>query len=139
VATERAVRIATRDHEQGISALAFTLLEGLRGKGLLTPLGKKGLLAFDCQEMVKPGEAWEGKMRSEYLASPINGTIDKLGSEEALLAIASGMLGGGANLHQAAYVALAGAILEGRQMGHVPLDGHELRQLLEGREELLEG
>lgn len=136
VATERAVRIATRDHEQGITALAFGLLQLLQGKALLTPLGKKGLMAFDAIEDVKPGEAWEGKMRSEYLASPVNGTIDRLGSEEAMLAIAAGMLGGGANLHQAAYVSLAGAILEGRQMGHVPLDGHELREMLDGRGEL---
>jgi hypothetical protein len=64
--------------------------------------------------------------------------VDRLGSEEAMLAVAAGMLGGGANVHQAAYVALAAAILEGRQMGHVPLDGHALRELLGARPELAE-
>jgi rfaE bifunctional protein nucleotidyltransferase chain/domain len=136
VATERALRVAMRDHEQGISALAYRTLNDLQGKALLTPLGKKGLLAFDQRETVHPGEAWEGKLRSEYLASPINGTIDRLGAEEAMLAVAAGMMGGGANIHQAAYVALAAAILEARQLGHFPLDGHALRELLTARPEL---
>jgi rfaE bifunctional protein nucleotidyltransferase chain/domain len=136
VATERALRIATRDHEQGLTAIATAIMDGLRAKSLLTPLGKKGLLAFDAREVVAPGEAWEGKMRSEYLASPINGIVDRLGTEEALLAVAAGMLGGGATVHQAAYVALAAAMLEGRQAGHHPLDGHEMRQLLDNRPEL---
>jgi rfaE bifunctional protein nucleotidyltransferase chain/domain len=136
VATERALRIATRDHEQGLTALASNLIDALGAKSLLTPLGKKGLLAFDARESVAPGEAWEGKLRSEYLASPINGIVDRLGTDEALLAVAAGMLGGGANVHQAAYVALAAAVLEGRQAGHFPIDGHELRQLLDNRPEL---
>ncbi|MCL2648210.1 MAG: PfkB family carbohydrate kinase [Phycisphaerales bacterium] len=139
VATERAVRVAVNDHEQGVSALAYRVLADFRGKSLLTPLGKKGLLAFDGREAVEPGAAWEGKLRSEYLSSPppsVNGIMDRLGAEEALLAIASGMLAGGANLQQAAYVALAATILEGRQLGHVALDGHELRESLERRNEL---
>jgi rfaE bifunctional protein nucleotidyltransferase chain/domain len=136
VATERAIRVLMRDHEQGISALAYRVLNDLNSKALLTPLGKKGLLAFDQRESSGPGDAWEGKLRSEYLASPINGSIDRLGAEEALFAIAAAMLGGGANTHQAAYVALAASIIETRQMGHHPLDGHGLRQLLESRPEL---
>jgi len=125
-----------RDHEQGISALAYRTLNDLAGKTLLTPVGKKGLLAFDQRETVAAGEAWEGKLRSEYLASPINGTVDRLGSEEALLAVAAGMLGGGANIHQAAYTALAASVLVSRQMGQLPIDGHTLRELLESRPEL---
>ena len=138
VATERAIRIAMRDHEQGISSLAYRTLNDLHSKALLTPLGKKGLLVFDQSEPVAEGDAWEGKLRSEYLASPVNGTTDRLGAEEAMLAVASGMLGGGANVHQASYVALAAAVLEARQMGHQALDGHSLRQMLESRPELAE-
>jgi hypothetical protein len=33
-------------------------------------------------------------------------------------------------------VALAAAILEARQLGHLPLDGHALRELLSARPEL---
>lgn len=136
VATERAIRVAMRDHEQGISSLAYRTLNDLGSKALLTPLGKKGLLAFDQSAPVAAGEAWEGKLRSEYLATLLNGTVDRLGSEEAMLATASAMLGGGANTHQAAYVALTASIIQARQMGHHPLDGHALRQLLESRPEL---
>lgn len=138
VASERAIRVAMRDHEQGISSLAYRTLNDFKSKALLTPSGKKGLLAFDHREAVAPGEAWEGKLRSEYLASPLTGTVDRLGSDEALLAIAAGMLGGGANVHQAAYVALAASILEARQLGHHPLDGHTLREVLSSRPELAE-
>ncbi len=136
VTTERGLRVAMRDHEQGVTSLAYRLLNDTRGKAILMPLGRKGLLAFDARETVAAGEAWEGKLRSEYLASPINGVVDRLGTDEALIAVAAGMMGGGANLHQAAYVALAASILEARQLGHLPLDGHELRTLLDGRPEL---
>ena len=138
VTTERGLRVAMRDHEQGVSSLAYRLMTDARTKALLMPLGKKGLLAFDAREASTANEAWEGRLRSEYLASPVNGTIDRIGADEALLAIAAGMIGGGANLHQAAYVALAAAILESRQLGHLPLDGHELRQLLDNRPELVD-
>ena len=90
VATERALRVAMRDHEQGISALAYRSLNDLKSKALLTPLGKKGLLVFDQRESDAPGEAWEGKLRTEYLASPVNGAIDRLGADEAMLAVAAG-------------------------------------------------
>lgn len=136
VASERALRLALRDFEQGLSALAYRLLKDAQGKSLLMPLGKKGLLAFDGLQGGKPDEAWEGRLRSEYLASPINGVLDRLGFDEALLAVAGGLVGSGANVHQAAYVGLAAAVYEARQLGHVPVDGHELRQFLEQRPEL---
>ena len=70
VASERAIRMAMRDHEQGISALAYRTLNELKSSALFTPLGKKGLLAFDQSAPGAAGEAWEGKLRSEYLAEP---------------------------------------------------------------------
>jgi rfaE bifunctional protein nucleotidyltransferase chain/domain len=143
VATERAIRIATRDHEQGVSALACRVLADHRAGALLMPLGKKGLMTFDAPDAAAFGKdtPWEGKLRSEYVASPINGTVDRLGSDEALLATAAALLSapsgaGAANLHQAAYTALLASILTSRHAGHAPLDGHELRTLLESRPEL---
>ena len=47
VTTERGLRVAMRDHEQGVSSLAYRLMTDARCKSLLMPLGKKGLLAFD--------------------------------------------------------------------------------------------
>lgn len=136
VASERTLRAAARDFEQGITALAYRLMADLRGRSLLVPQGKKGLLCFDAREDVKTGDSWEGKLRSEYLANIGNGTIDRLGFEEALLAIAGAITGAGGNTHQAAYAGLGAAILQSRSPGHTPLDGHELRQLLESRPEL---
>jgi rfaE bifunctional protein nucleotidyltransferase chain/domain len=136
VSTERGVRVATRDHEQGITSLAYRLLSSTSAKSLLVPLGKRGLLCFDHFLNAPADAGWEGKLRSEYLASPVNGAVDKLGCLEALLAVSGALIGAGANVHQAAYVGLAASILEGRQMGHQPIDGHELRQLLESRPEL---
>ena len=60
------------------------------------------------------------------------------GRRRPLLAVAAGMLGGGANIHQAAYTALAASVLVSRQMGQQPLDGHTLREVLESRPELAE-
>ena len=41
------------------------------------------------------------------------------------------MLRMGTNPHQAARVSLAASILASRPPGHQPMDGHELRQMLE--------
>ena len=139
VATERGLRLAMRDYEQGVSSLAWRLMHDTHMRTLLVPVGRKGLLCFDQQKEQASGAAWEGNLRSEYLASPINGLVgggDRLGFEEALLAIAAGMTGAGANTQQAAFVALAAAVMEARQSGHQPLDGHELREALAGIEAL---
>jgi len=103
---------------------------------MLVPSGKKGLLCFDNAIASAAGEAWEGKLRSEYLANPTNGIVDKLGADEALLAVAGAMMGAGASVHQAAYVGLAAGIHETRTVGHSPLDGHAVQQCLIGRQEL---
>jgi bifunctional ADP-heptose synthase (sugar kinase/adenylyltransferase) len=131
VATERGLRVAMRDYEQGISSIACRMLDDLHAKALLMPSGRKGLFCFDVHPNAAEAVGWEGKLRSEYLSNQANGSIDKLGCQEALLAVAAAMLGSGANIHQAAYVALAASIIESRQPGHQPLDGHELRQMLE--------
>jgi rfaE bifunctional protein nucleotidyltransferase chain/domain len=136
VANERAIRLSTRDFEQGVSSLAHRLLKDTASRALLMPLGKKGLLAFDGYEPNAPDQAWEGRLRSEYLASFTNGLIDRLGFDEALLAVSGALTAAGANVHQSAYIGLAAALHESRQMGHLPVDGHELRQLLESRPEL---
>jgi len=136
VTTERGLRVATRDHEQGVSALAYRLLNDTHANAMIMPLGKKGLLTFDAREDSAPQDSWDRKLRSEYLAAPFNGTVDRLGTDEALLALSAGMLNVGANVQQAAYVALAASMLESRQIGHHPLDPTELRTLIETRPEL---
>ncbi len=136
IASERPLRFTMHDYEQGLSSVAYRFMTVLHTGALLVPSGKKGLLCFDQAKISAPGEAWEGKLRSEYLANPTNGVIDKLGTDEALLAITGGMLGAGASVHQAAYVGLAAGIQESRAVGHTPLDGHTISQCLIGRTEL---
>lgn len=136
VSSERPLRFVMHDYEQGLSAVAHQFLSASKGKSLLVPSGKKGLLCFDNATIAGAGEAWEGKLRSEYLANPTNGVVDKLGAEEALLAVASALLGAGASVHQAAYVGLAASIRETHAVGHTPLDGHAIQQCLIGRNEL---
>jgi hypothetical protein len=136
VSAERPLRFAMHDYEQGLSAVAHSFLSVTSGNALLVPSGKKGLLCFDNAMPTGAGEAWEGKLRSEYIANPTNGVIDKLGADEALLAVAGGLLGAGANVHQAAYVGLAAGIQETHAVGHAPLDGHAIKQCLAGRGEL---
>jgi len=145
VAGERGLRAAFRDPEQGVSALAYHLLADSHSRAFFMPLGKKGLLCFDQRQDHAANTPWEGLLRSEYLASPsTNGgldpnsliSVDRLGFDEALLAIAAAALGAGGNTHQAAYLGLAAALLEARSPGHIPLGGHELQQLLQSRPEL---
>lgn len=136
ITTERGLRSAMRDYEQGISSLAWRFLCDNTDRALMLPSGKKGVITFDARTDATPGASWEGLLRSEYLAWPSSTVVDRLGFDEALLGIAAAMLGAGANIQQAMYVALAGAMLESQQSGHHAIDGQQLKQTLAAREEL---
>ncbi|MEI8197032.1 MAG: hypothetical protein WCI73_14125, partial [Phycisphaerae bacterium] len=138
VTSERGLRGAMRDYEQGLSAVSYQFLSGTRNRALLMPSGKRGVITFDAclDEQTGGGEGWEGKLRSEYLSSPTNGVIDRLGFDEAMLGVAAGMMAAGGNVQQTAYVALAAAMMEARQAGHQVIDAPQLRRFIESREEL---
>ena len=100
-----------------------------RARPCSRPWAKRACWSSISANPTPPATPGKASSAPNISPAPLNGTIDRLGADEAMLAVAAGMLGGGANTHQAAYVALAASILEARQMGHHPLDGHALRRI----------
>ncbi|HSI37160.1 MAG TPA: PfkB family carbohydrate kinase, partial [Tepidisphaeraceae bacterium] len=98
-------------------------------KQAMVTLGKQGLLVFDQHSEAGPGEAWERRLRSEYLPALTDRAIDPLGCGDALLAGASLALAAGGSVHAAAYVGSVAAAFEAQQVGNQPIT---LEALLSG-------
>ncbi|HSW44273.1 MAG TPA: PfkB family carbohydrate kinase [Phycisphaerae bacterium] len=134
--TERELRLALHDFENGLSNVAWTAMDTTRARHMLVTLGKKGVVVFDRQSQDPSSPEWRQRLRSEYLPSLAGQVTDPLGCGDALLAVATLTLAAGGNLMQAAYLGSAAAAIEIKQLGNVPLDAGSLRRWLAGRIEL---
>ncbi|HYE19156.1 MAG TPA: PfkB family carbohydrate kinase [Tepidisphaeraceae bacterium] len=127
--TEREMREALHEFSSGINAVVCGLLEKTGAKQAMVTLGKQGLLVFDQHSEAGPGEAWERRLRSEYLPTLTDRAIDPLGCGDALLAGASLALAAGGSVQAAAYVGSVAAAFEAQQVGNQPIT---LEALLSG-------
>lgn len=134
--TERELRTAWHDFEQGLSKLAWETLNRTGARHLTVTLGKRGVVAFDRQSQDPARPEYRGRLLSEQLPSLGERTVDALGCGDAFLATATLALTAGANLMQAAYVGSAAAALELAATGNVPIGACELRRWLDARVEL---
>lgn len=134
--TERELRTALHDYGRGLASVAWDAMEKTQARRMITTLGKRGVVTFDRQTQNKDQPEWRGRLRSEYLPSLADQTVDPLGCGDALLATATLALTAGANLMQASYLGTAAAAIEIGRMGNVPVDAGALRRWLSGRIEL---
>lgn len=136
--TERELRSAVHDFEQGLSSVAYNVLEATQVRQMLVTLGNKGLVTFDRPSQDRDSAEWRGRLKSEYLRSLAEPVLDPLGCGDALLATATLTLVAGGNLMQAAYLGSAAAAVEAGRLGNMPLDKPSLERWLAGRIELPE-
>lgn len=134
--TERTLRTCLHDFEQGLSSVAWSLLDQTQARQMLVTMGKKGVVAFDRPSPDELSPEWCGRLRSEYLTSLAEHVVDPLGGGDALLATATLTLAAGGSLLQAAYLGSAAAAVEIARLGNVPIDAAMLRRWLAGRIEL---
>ena len=136
--TEREIRSTLQNFDDGLSAVAWRLMDATRVKHLIATLSRNGLVAFDRQSQDPGSPEWAGRLRSEYFQAFNDHAVDVLGCGDALLAGCTLALSCGATFVQAAYLGNALAAIEAGQMGNIPIEAAELRGWLARRPELLE-
>lgn len=136
--TEREIRTTLHNFDDGLSAVAWQLMDVTRARHLIATLGRRGLIAFDRQSQDPSSPDWAGRLRSEYLQAFNDRAVDVLGCGDALLAGGTLALSCGASFIQAAYVGNLMAAIEAGDIGNIPIDAARLRRWLETRPELIE-
>jgi len=135
--TERELRATLHDFEQGLSSVAWRLLEKIQARHLLVTLGKRGLVAFHRRAGDPSDPEWSGRLRSEFFPSFARHVVDRLGCGDALLAASTLALAVHENdLMRAAYLGNAAAALEIARLGNIPVDSGALTRWLAQRPEL---
>ncbi len=134
--TEREGRALLNDHESGLSAVAWKILERSQARHLFITLEKRGLVVFERRSQDRSSPEWTGRLKSEQLPSFADHAVDRLGCGDALLAISTLSLTAGDSLMQAAYLGSAAAALEVSMLGNHPVELDRLQAWLGSRSEL---
>jgi len=136
--TERELRSTLHDFEQGLSTVAWRLLEKTQARHLFVTLGKRGLVVFDRRSQDPSESEWSARLQSEHLPSFADHAVDRLGCGDALLAVATLALAAGGDLMTAAYLGNAAAATEITRLGNLPVEAGTLNRWLDHRRELYE-
>ncbi|MCH7814001.1 MAG: adenylyltransferase/cytidyltransferase family protein [Planctomycetes bacterium] len=134
--TEREMRSMLHDFEEGLSSVAWQLLNKTQARHLFVTLGKRGLVVFDRPGQDASQQSWGERLRSEHFPSFADRAVDRLGCGDALLAASTLCLAAGANLIHAAYLGNAAAAIEIGYLGNLPVAAGALRTWLARRPEL---
>lgn len=134
--TEREARAALNDHDSGLSAVAWQVLNRTQARHLILTMEKRGLLAFERRSQDRQSREWSARLKSEQLPAFSEHTVDHLGCGDALLSAATLSLAAGASLMQAAYLGNAAAAVEVGLLGNHPVDAGRLGEWLRTRPEL---
>ncbi|MCP4248348.1 MAG: hypothetical protein GY778_14975, partial [bacterium] len=134
--TEREMRSMLHDFEEGLSSVAWQLLNKTQARHLFVTVGKRGLVVFDRPEHDASQPGWGDRLRSEHFPSFADRAVDRLGCGDALLAASTLSLAAGANLNHAAYLGNAAAAIEIGCLGNLPVAAGKLRTWLARRPEL---
>jgi rfaE bifunctional protein kinase chain/domain/rfaE bifunctional protein nucleotidyltransferase chain/domain len=137
--TERELRATLHDFEQGLSSVAWRLLNSTQARHLFVTLGKRGLVVFDRRSQDPSQPEWCDRLRSEHFPSLAEHVLDRLGCGDALLAAATLSLAADRSLMHAAYLGTAAAAIEIARLGNLPVDAASLKTWLDHRPELAHG
>lgn len=124
--TEREMRRALNEFDEGLSSVAWRLIEATQARQLLCTLGKRGLVAFDRASHDHHSPDWSARLRSEHLPTLADRCVDHLGCGDALLAAATLTLAAGGSLAQAAYLGSVASAVELATLGNVPVNADSI-------------
>lgn len=124
--TEREIRRTLNDFDEGLSAVAWRLIETTQAKHLICTLGKRGLVVFDRASQDQHSPDWSARLRSEHLPSLADRCVDRLGCGDALLATATLTMAAGGSLMQAAYLGSVASSIELATLGNQPVNSSVL-------------
>ncbi|MCG8407413.1 MAG: adenylyltransferase/cytidyltransferase family protein [Phycisphaerales bacterium] len=134
--SEQKLRRAMNDFNDGLSSLAYRMLELTQAGRMLVTLGKRGLVTFSRPSNDRASDEWRGRLLSEHLPPVSDRIIDRLGFDEALLTAATLASAVGANLMQAAYLGSLLAATQATRPGPVPISDVDIRKCIQHRPEL---
>jgi rfaE bifunctional protein kinase chain/domain len=124
--TERELREEMHDFSSGLNAVVCGLFEATAARHAFITMGKQGLIVFDQYRKPDGQEAWERRLRSEYLPAMTSVATDPLGCGDALLATASLALAAGGTAHAAAFLGSLAAAIEVQHVGNHPITTEQL-------------
>ncbi|NLX03675.1 MAG: adenylyltransferase/cytidyltransferase family protein [Phycisphaerae bacterium] len=135
--TEREIRAAMHDFEQGLSPLAHMLLTRTDSRNLFVTLGRKGLVIFDGANRTRDGRPNpDARLRSEHIPTLAASILDRLGCGDALLATSTMVLAAGGTLEMAGYLGSLAAAIELGRLGNVPVSYEMMMHALDAQAEL---
>lgn len=131
--SESELREAMRQFDEGLPAVTWRLLSvvGRDGGAAIVTMGADGLVAFDRLRGVDVADrAWQSRLHSEHIPAMCPCAIDALGCGDAMLTVATMMLGVGAPLVAAAYVGAAAAAVQAQRIGNPTVTAADIRRMI---------
>ncbi len=127
--SELELRDALHNYDEGLSAVAWHMLNKTRTSRALVTLGNQGLIAFDHGNAgTTAPEGWSGRLWAEHVPALSPHAVDPLGCGDAMLAAASLTLAGGGSLVLAGVLGSIAAAAQGRKLGNTVIGAADLRR-----------
>ena len=132
--SERELRDAIGKHDEGLPAVAWSLMEQTHAKAAIVTLGADGLVAFDRLTRENNGNnsaddaSWHRRLHSEHVPALAPWALDALGCGDTMLAATTLALASNASLVQASFIGAVAASRQAQRLGNVPVTATDLRQ-----------
>ena len=127
--SEVELRDALHNYDEGLSAVAWHMLNKTRSTRALVTLGSQGLIAFDRGIAGTAAPAGSsGRLWAEHVAALSPYAVDPLGCGDAMLAAASLTVAGGGSLVLAGVLGSIAAAAQGRKLGNSVIGAADLRR-----------
>lgn len=127
--SEQELRDALANYDEGLSTVAWRLLERTRSRASIVTLGADGLILFDpLPGDAGPGtDAFRSRLRGEHVPALAAHAVDPLGCGDALLSAATLALVSGASPLAAAFLGSVAAAVEAQRLGNIAVSATDLR------------
>ncbi len=127
--TEQELRDASKNHQDGLGALVWELLEETKTASAIVTMGAEGLIGFTrLPEAANPDAPWTTRLRGEHVPALGAHPVDVLGCGDAMIAAATLTLASGGSVVAASLLGACAASVEGRRLGNVPISATDLRR-----------
>ncbi len=127
--SEVELRDALHNYDEGLSAVAWHMLNKTHSTRALVTLGNQGLIAFDRGIAGTAAPAGSsGRLWAEHVPALSPYAVDPLGCGDAMLAAASLTMAGGGSLVLAGVLGSIAAAAQGRKLGNIVIGAADLRR-----------
>lgn len=128
--SESELRDATRLYGEGLSLVAWNLMQETKTHNTIVTMGPEGLIGFDrLPESTAAQDGWQSRLRGEHVPALCPLALDPLGCGDALLSTATVALAAGASLLQASFLGACAAGIEVERLGNIPISATDLRRM----------